>query len=125
MTEAQARRVGRLISRARQAKGLSMRRLAGLSDTKLTWLINLESGRYATPDPARLSRLAEVLDIAPDRLDRLTRGHVSANLPGVRTYLRTKYDLNPDQIAEVEAIVQRLQRQAENGHDPARPTEAA
>lgn len=126
MTEAQARQVGRLVARARDARGLSLRAVAETADISYSWLTRLERGDFAAPDPAAMARVAEVLDIDPDRLNRMTRGHVSANLPGVRTYLRTKYDLNPEQIAEVEAIVTRLQREAEDGgHEPGRHHTAA
>lgn len=49
-----------------------------------------------------------MLDIEPARLDRISRGSVSAGLPGMRTYFRAKYDLSPAQIEQVERYIKRL-----------------
>ncbi len=40
-----------------------------------------------------------MLDIPPERIDRITRGQVSSDLPAIRTYFRTKYQLDPQEIS--------------------------
>lgn len=123
MTEIQARQLGHVLSKARQKKGLSLRDVEDLTGIQYTWIARLEHGDFAAPASERLTRLAELLDIDPERIDRLTRGQVSAALPEVRTYLRTKYELSPEQINEIEAVVERVRREAgHEGHGSTRAT---
>jgi hypothetical protein len=61
--------------------------------------------------------LAEVLDIDPERIDQISRGHLSGNLPEVRTYFRSKYDLSDDAIGQIEKLVTELRD--EHGGDGA------
>jgi transcriptional regulator with XRE-family HTH domain len=109
MTEAQARQLGTLIARTRERKGWSYRQLAAESDIPQTWIVNLERGVYASPAPERLARLAEALDIDPERIDRITRGYLSGSLPQVRTYFRSKYaDLSDADIGKIESLLDEL-----------------
>jgi transcriptional regulator with XRE-family HTH domain len=77
------------------------------------WLTRVEQGSYLSPAPERLTRLAEVLGIDPERIDRVTKGHVSSSLPGVRTYFRSKYDLTGEEIDEIERVVEDIKRNHE------------
>ena len=36
----------------------------------------------------------------------------NGGLPGMRTYFRAKYDLTPEQIAQVERYIARIQKDA-------------
>jgi transcriptional regulator with XRE-family HTH domain len=115
MTEAQARQLGKLIARTRERRGWSFRQLSAESDIPRTWIVNLERGAFASPAPERLARLAEVLDIDPERIDQITRGHLSANLPEVRTYFRSKFDLSDADIEKVEALLDELHDESGGG----------
>lgn len=117
MTQRQAQHLGRLVQKARQAKGLSLRDIEDQTGISFAWISQVEHGTYQQPAPERLARLAELLGIDPERIDRLSRGQVSAALPTMRTYLRTKYDMTADDIARVEAMVARIRQQAEAGHE--------
>lgn len=108
MTLVQAQQLGTLIAKARQRKGLSHRALATQLGVAYGWLADLESGHFRDPAPDRLAAVAEALDIAPGRMDRVTRGAVSRGLPAPGTYFRAKYDLTPEQIERVERYVRRL-----------------
>jgi hypothetical protein len=57
--------------------------------------------------PDRLARLAEVLDIEPAKIDRITKGSVAESLPEVRTYFRAKYGLESEDIAQIERYLER------------------
>jgi len=108
LTPTQAQALGRLIATARRKKGLSVRQAAALLGVNKSWLSYLEQGRIVETPPAdRLARLSEVLDIAPGRIDRLTKGAVAANLPGVRAYFRAKYQLSPAEVEQIERYVRR------------------
>jgi transcriptional regulator with XRE-family HTH domain len=113
MTEAQARKLGQLITTTREQQGLSVRQLARLTETPHTWLLRLEHGHFVHPAPDRLARLAEVLAIDPVRIDRLTHNHLADSLPSVHTYFRSKEKASPAEIAEIEAAIRRIHRKYE------------
>ena len=110
MTAHQAKQLGRLVARARAKKALSLNDLSGLIGGDRSWIGFIEQGQYSAPSPERLARLAEALDIEPAAIDRITKGAVANGLPGLRTYFRAKYDLTPEQVAQVERYVERLRR---------------
>jgi transcriptional regulator with XRE-family HTH domain len=109
MTKAQAQQLGKLIARTRERKNLTYRHLAGEIGADPTWIVRLERGEFASPAPERLARLAEVLDIDPERIDRIAGRHLSKSLPGMRTYFRALHsDLSDADIEKVEALVAEL-----------------
>lgn len=108
MTKAQAQQLGKLIARTRERRKVTYRHLAGEIGADPTWIVRLEQGAFASPAPERLFRLAEVLDIDPERIDRITRGAVSGSLPEVRTYFRSKFDLSDDGIGKIENLLAEL-----------------
>ncbi len=110
MTEVQARELGRLVKRTRRAQGLSLRKLDELTGTSYGWLSRLEKGQMTAPAPSKLTKVAEVLGIPPERIDRMTRGKVSSDLPGMRTYFRTKYKLDPQEIRQIEEVFDQIRR---------------
>lgn len=120
MNDAQAVRLGRLLAQARRNKGLSLRAAAEIAGVEHIWLTRVEQGFFNQPAPERITRVAEALGIDPERIDRITKGHVSNNLPGVRTYFRAKYDLSPAEIDQIENTVNQIQHdheRRENAHD--------
>jgi transcriptional regulator with XRE-family HTH domain len=110
LTSTQARRLGALIAKTRAQRGIAQTALATQLDVAAGWLAGLEQGRFLDPSNERLARIAEVLDIEPKRIERITRGRVAHSLPGMRTYFRAKYDMTPEQIERIERYVRRLQR---------------
>jgi transcriptional regulator with XRE-family HTH domain len=112
MTAAQARQLGKLVASARKKARLSSRALATELGVANGWIAELENGRFVDPAPDRLARLAEVLDIEPSRIERLTKGAMAEGLPGARAYFRAKYDLSAEDVAKVERYIDRLRRAA-------------
>jgi len=110
LTIIQAQRLGELITKARAKKGLTQASLTAELDVAAGWLAGLEQGRFLDPSAERLARIAEVLDIEPKRIERITKGRVTDRLPEMRTYFRAKYDLTPEQIDRIERYIARLQR---------------
>jgi transcriptional regulator with XRE-family HTH domain len=122
MNDLQAARLGRLLTQARRNKSMSLRAVAERAGVEHNWLTRVEQGRFNQPAPERITRVIEVLGIDPERIDRITKGHVSSNLPGVRTYFRAKYDLSQEEIDQIESTVKEIQRNHErrenaNDHD--------
>ena len=112
MTQSQAKQLGQLIARARQRQNLSVRALAALVGVSSSWISEVETATYLDVSPDRLARVAQVLDIEPSRIDRLTKGSVADSLPELRTYFRAKYDLMPEEIEKIQKYVDRLRRAA-------------
>jgi transcriptional regulator with XRE-family HTH domain len=110
MNDTQAARLGRLLTQARKRKGLSLRALTDLTGISYAWLYLVEGGSFNQPAAERLTKLAEALDIDPEHIERITQGHVSKNLPSVRTYFRTKFELAPDEIDQIEDTIKQVQR---------------
>jgi transcriptional regulator with XRE-family HTH domain len=102
MTDYQAEELGRLIRRARKGKKLSIGAVADRAEIDFSWLGRLERGLYATPSPAQLARLAEVLDIDPLRIDEVTHDYLADSMPSTRTYLRSKEKLSPEGMDALE-----------------------
>jgi transcriptional regulator with XRE-family HTH domain len=110
MTEVQARELGRLIKRTRLERGLSLRALDELTGASYGWIRRLERGQMTAPAPSKLTKIAEALSIAPERIDRLTRGRISRDLPTIRTYFRAKYKLTPHEITQIEEVFDQIRR---------------
>ena len=113
MIREQASRIGRMIATARRNKGWSLRQLSNDTGISHTWLLKLERGEYLTPAPDLLIHVADALGVDPERIDRIAKGQMSDNLPGVRTYFRAKYDLSAEEIDVIERTVQDIQRKHE------------
>ncbi len=116
MTEVQARELGRLVKRARSAQGLTLRALDELTGVSYGWLGMLERGKITKPAPSKLTKVAEALDIPMERIDRMTRGKVSSDLPAIRTYFRTKYKLDPQEIRQIEEVFDLIRRNRREHH---------
>jgi transcriptional regulator with XRE-family HTH domain len=114
MTEVQARELGRLLKQARCARKLSLRALDELTGASYGWLSRLERGQMMAPAPSKLTKVAEALGIAPERIDRITRGRISRDLPPISTYFRAKYQLNRHEITQIEEVFDQIRR---NRHD--------
>lgn len=110
MTEVQARELGRLFKQARRARKLSLRGLDELSGVSYGWLGRLERGQMIAPAPSKLTKVAEALGIPPERIDRITRGRISRDLPPIRTYFRAKYQLTPKEIKQIEELFDQIRR---------------
>src|SRR5215471_14920358 len=104
MTEVQARELGKLYRRARRARRLSLRTVDELTGVSYGWLRRMEAGQIKAPSPHRLTIVAEAIGLPPERLDRITRGKVAAELPAIRTYFRAKYKLTPHEIERIERV---------------------
>ena len=114
MTDKQAHKLGELIRRARNKKGLSLYALADLTGMDFSWLGRLERGLYASPSPVQLARLAEALDIDPARIDVVSHDHLADAMPTMRTYFRSKEKLSPAALDELERAVARIRAKYTN-----------
>lgn len=97
MVSKQNRTFGSVLRDLREQRGLSVRSLAttaGLNASSVSRLENDEMG----PSDDTVRRLAKVLNTPYRELSTLAGG----NLPNFAPYLRAKFDLSPEAIAELE-----------------------
>ena len=100
MADEEQTKVGQLIRERREQKGLSVRGLAAAAKVDSTWLSRVEHGVYVNPDPRYLHRLAGALDM--ETMDLFTAAKYAEGLPTFAPYLRSKYDLSPEDITQLE-----------------------
>jgi transcriptional regulator with XRE-family HTH domain len=112
MTQSQADELGDLISRARLKAGLSIRQLARNVGAHHSWIGYLEQGRYLDPAPQHLAKIAQVLSIPVDRIERLTAGALQAGLPEPRVYFRAKMSMTPEETERIMRYIDRMRRAA-------------
>jgi transcriptional regulator with XRE-family HTH domain len=97
-----AARLGAYVKELRTERGLSIRSLAAQAGVDWSWLAKVERGRYGSPDARSLWRVARALEVETADL-YLEAGFGDAHgLPGFRPYLRAKYHLPPEAIAQLE-----------------------
>jgi transcriptional regulator with XRE-family HTH domain len=96
-------RLGAYVQQLRLKQALSLRSLAARAKVDFSWLSRLERGRIASPDARALWRVARALDAEPADL-YLEAGFGDAHgLPGFGPYLRAKYHLPAEAVAQLEA----------------------
>ena len=107
-------KVGQLIRERRNEQGLSVRGLAAAARVDSTWLSRVEHGIYVNPDPRYLHRLAQVLEM--ETMDLFTAADY-AELPGFAPYFRSKYDLPPEAIQQLQAHFELLAEKYDRDQD--------
>lgn len=100
-------RLGKAIRRHREAAGLSQAALAKAIGVPASTVFRLEKGEFGMPDPDKLSRLADALEIEAEELYALAPYPA---LPDMAPYLRTKYGMSDEAVAEAEAFFQELKQ---------------
>jgi transcriptional regulator with XRE-family HTH domain len=68
-----------------------------------TWLSRLEQGVYANPDLRSVARVAKAYEIDVEELYVVAGLSSGRGLPGFAPYLRAKYELPADAVAQLEA----------------------
>jgi transcriptional regulator with XRE-family HTH domain len=110
------KQLGQFVQQQRHQQGLSLRTVARRAGVSKTWLFNLENGTTVMPSLALLRRLARGLD-----LDESALLEAAGHLPGVRPYLRAKFDLSEPAAEQVEDFLRWVQEREQKGGDDDRP----
>jgi transcriptional regulator with XRE-family HTH domain len=109
-------RLGAYVQQLRLERALSLRGLAAGARVDFSWLSRLERGRIASPDARLLWRVARALDIEVADL-YLEAGFGDAHgLPGLGPYLRAKYHLPPEAVAQLEAHFDLINEKYRSNH---------
>lgn len=100
--EVKNKTLGDLVRARRLSRGMSLADAAAASGLHHSYWSKLENGQYQTPNPKHLQTIAVVLGIPIEDLYGLTGYEVPSRLPSFKPYLRAKYDLPPEAVADLE-----------------------
>jgi transcriptional regulator with XRE-family HTH domain len=117
--------VGEIIREQRETRGLSIARAASAARVDARWLSRLERGIYRNPDARLMYQVAKVLDL--ETTDLFVAANFSDGLPSFAPYLRSRYDLPPEAVEQLEAHFELLAQKyngGNGGRDERRHTES-
>jgi transcriptional regulator with XRE-family HTH domain len=100
--------LGEYIRARRLSRKLSLADAAELSGLHFSYWSKLENGQYASPSPKHLKVIARTLEVAFEDLYGLAGYDVPERLPTFKPYLRAKYELPPQAVAELERYFELL-----------------
>ena len=100
--------LGDFVRSRRLSLGLSLADAAEASDLDPSYWNKLENGHYQNPAPQHLRSIAEVLSVPLEDLYGLAGYDTPHRLPSLHPYLRAKYDLPPQAIADLERYFEYL-----------------
>ena len=107
--------LGHLIREQRQARGLSQRALARATGLQNSTIMRLEVGSLERPDPLVLQRIARALNTELEDYYLLGDYPLPRGLPEVGVYMRTKYQLSDEEVAQVNKIIEQHMNNEEGG----------
>jgi transcriptional regulator with XRE-family HTH domain len=107
-TEKKNLTLGEYIRDRRVARGLSLGDAASLSGLHLSYWSKLETGQYEAPAPKHLMAIAKALNVDFEDLYGLAGYESPERLPTFRPYLRAKYELPPEAVADLERYFELL-----------------
>jgi transcriptional regulator with XRE-family HTH domain len=100
--------LGEFVREQRKARGMSMTDAANASGLHHSYWSYLEAGKYHNPRPAHLQLVAEVLEVPVEDLYGMAGYEIPGRLPSFRPYMRAKYDLPREAIADLERYFELL-----------------
>jgi|SRR5580704_9224962 transcriptional regulator with XRE-family HTH domain len=100
--------LGTVVRSRRVSRGMSLADAAAASGLHHSYWSKLENGHYQTPSPRHLQTIAVTLKLPIEDLYGLAGYAVSDKLPTFTPYLRAKYDLPPEAVAELERYFELL-----------------
>jgi transcriptional regulator with XRE-family HTH domain len=120
MTNNKNNTLGEYVRARRHAKGLSLAQAEDRSGIDFTYWSRLELGELKSPNPRHLAAIAAALDLPVQELYGMAGYYLPKLLPSLGPYLRARYDLDADGIAQVLAVFEQL-----HDHDDETPDRRA
>jgi len=96
------------IKARREELGLSLRECAEISGLHFSYWAKIEAGNYVAPTPKYLKVIAKTLQVPIEDLYGFFGYDVPERLPSFSPYLRSKYDLPPEVIRDLERYFELL-----------------
>ena len=103
MDPQQAVRLGQRLRARRESHGMSIRALAEHCGFDNGTLVRIEQGKFAAPSPDKLARIAQALELPLADVFADAGYVVPDELPSLDVYLRAKYELADDAVADITA----------------------
>lgn len=100
--------LGEYVRARRQSLGLSLQDAAERSGLHFSYWSKLEAGQYEAPAPKYLLVIARTLGVTTEDLYGLAGYDIPERLPTFTPYLRAKYELPPEAVAELERYFELL-----------------
>jgi transcriptional regulator with XRE-family HTH domain len=100
--------LGEYVRARRVSLGLSYQDVADASGLHYSYWNKLENGQYLQPAPKYLRILAETIDVPIEDLYGLAGYELSERLPAFAPYLRAKFELPPEAVADLERYFDQL-----------------
>jgi transcriptional regulator with XRE-family HTH domain len=100
--------LGEYIRERRVSRRLSLADAADLSGLHLSYWSKLEDGQYESPAPKHLMTIARALNVDFEDLYGLAGYESPERLPSFKPYLRAKYELPPEAVADLERYFELL-----------------
>ena len=100
--------LGEYVRMRRESRNLDYYQAAERSGLNHTFWRKLEDGQYQAPSPRSLLAIARTLRVPIEDLYALAGYDVPARLPSFRPYLRARYDLPPEAVADLERYFELL-----------------
>lgn len=105
----QARELGNLLRGRRLELGLSTHQLGAQVGVRQSTIVRIEKGRFASPRPDKLARIAKALGITSTDIYAQAGYLVRDELPSLGPYLSAKYPNMPEEaVAQVLQLFQEL-----------------
>lgn len=100
--------LGAYIRDRRVSRSLSLHDVAQASGLHFSYWSKLENGQYQAPSPKHLQTIARTLEVPIEDLYGLAGYDIPQRLPAFRPYLRAKYELPPEAVAQLEHYFEML-----------------
>jgi transcriptional regulator with XRE-family HTH domain len=101
-TDAKNQSLGEYVKARRLSRDLSLSDAAQLSGLHFSYWSKLEAGQYESPSPKHLQSIARALEVNFEDLYGLAGYESPERLPTFTPYMRAKYDLPPEAVADLE-----------------------
>jgi transcriptional regulator with XRE-family HTH domain len=100
--------LGEYINQRRASQSWSLSDVAARSGLHLSYWSKLEAGQYDAPSPKHLQIIAKTLGVHFEDLYGLAGYESPERLPTFTPYLRAKYELPPEAVADLERYFELL-----------------
>jgi transcriptional regulator with XRE-family HTH domain len=100
--------LGRFVQHHRKAAELTVPEAAEAAGVNASFWRKLEHGQYESPSPKMLAPIARVIDAPLADIYGLAGYETTTDLPSFTPYLRSKYNLTPKALAELERYFEHL-----------------
>lgn len=107
-TDKKNQTLGNFLRERRTARGWSLNDVARISRLHLSYWSKLEAGQYDAPSPKHLQVIARTLGVNFEDLYSLVGYESPERLPSFTPYLRAKYELPPEAVADLERYFELL-----------------